>query len=134
MMPRGDADMLFGLDRMLLRANNHPMGEIAGAFIKYLIFAGSLCAAVSCIASLHRKDRNRFLVYGILSLILFEFFLTHPAGFLADMKSAPYPTAAYLFIRLMRYSLGPAFFLYFKSLTQYRRRPAVPDYVHFAPQ
>ncbi|MGL4370824.1 MAG: helix-turn-helix domain-containing protein [Spirochaetota bacterium] len=88
-------------------------------------FAGALCILTGA-AELFSKKRAaprilRALLYAVPGLLLTEFYLTHQAGLTADMALYPGQTAVFLFIRLMKYSLGPLLYFYYISATGYRR-------------
>ena len=73
-------------------------------------------------------------LYALAGLLLAEFFLTHAAGFTADMGSHPRQTLVFLWIRCAKYSLGPLFYAFYLDLATYDPPTLRGMRAHFLPQ
>lgn len=100
-----------------------------------LIFFGSGLSLLMAAAgfSSRRIPALQATLYGLIGLLLFEFFLTHPRGFLADMEIRPLQTEVFLIIRCAKFALGPLFYAFYLRLTTYQTPRMRPFLVHFAP-
>jgi len=106
------------------------MYDVVNTVAGHIIFLGSaislIAMAAQCLVS--KKGVNNYLFIGAyltVSLLLFEFYYTH---YLDQVESTSY---IILLIRLLKYFVGPLFYLYNQSFLRASLRNK--DFLHFAP-
>ncbi len=99
-----------------------------------IFFAAGLCLKKTVELLFIPGLSNRYLKSFsclIPGLLLLEFYLTHKAGFIADMAEYPIQTFVFLTIRILKYSIGPLLFLTYSTLFGYSEIKLFRTSAHF---